>query len=147
MSLPILTFNYSNFILEFPAFNNAVAFPEATLAIYWNTGTYFVSDVSYGWLQGAQRQYALDLMCAHLVALSVIVAAGQIPGVVTQATIDKISVSLQEPPKPNQWQWWLNQTPYGQQLLALLAASIVGGMYIGGLPELSGFRRVGGVFT
>ncbi|OWK47571.1 hypothetical protein FRUB_01270 [Fimbriiglobus ruber] len=38
----------------------------------------------------------------------------------TGATIDKISVTLEPPPAPNAWQYWLQSSPYGQQLLALL---------------------------
>jgi hypothetical protein len=85
-------------------------------------------------------------MTAHLAAISVLIAAGQIPGLVQNATIDKITVGLTPPPIPNQFQWWLNITPYGQQLLAMLQVNSVGGFYIGGLPERSAIRKVYGIF-
>lgn len=143
----LLTFDVASFRLQFPAFADPVVFPDARLQMYWDMATAYVSDVgNYGWLQGTQRQLVLNMMTAHLTALSVIVAAGEVPGVVTSATIDKITVTLQAPPEPNQWQWWLNQTPYGQQMLALLKVLSAGGFYIGGSPQRAAFRNVGGFF-
>jgi hypothetical protein len=53
---------------------------------------------------------------------------------------------MQAPPAANAWQYWLNTSPYGMQLLALLQAKGVGGLYVGGLPERDAFRKVYGVF-
>lgn len=97
-------------------------------------------------LEGECRYRALTLLTAHLAALGVLIAAGQVPGLVQTATVDKVSVSLTPPPILTQFQWWLSLTPYGQQLLALLQVASVGGIYIGGLPEISAFRKVGGIF-
>lgn len=145
--MTILVFDVALFREQFPAFANATTFPTPQLQMYWDMATCYISDnADYGWLQGTCRQLALNFMTAHLTALSVIIAGGQVPGLMQNATIDKVSVSLTPPPIPNQWQWWLNLTPYGQQLLALLEARSVGGDYIGGLPELSSFRKVGGVW-
>lgn len=142
-----LVFDVAAFRVQFPAFANVVTFPDATLQMYWDQATSYVSDNgSYGALQGVNRQLALNLMTAHLTAISVIVAGGQTPGIVQNATIDKITVGLVPPPVPNEWRWWLNTTPYGQQLLALLEVNSVGGFYIGGLPELLSFRKFGGFF-
>jgi hypothetical protein len=147
ITLPILTFDVTLFRQQFPVFANATAYPDAMLQMYWDMAVCYVTDVgNYGWLQGNCRQLAINLMTAHLTALSVIVAGGQVPGLVQSATIDKVSVSLTPPPLKNQWQWWLSTTPYGQQLLALLQNRSVGGWYIGGRPELAAFRRVGGRF-
>jgi hypothetical protein len=148
MAAVILTFDVTTFRQQFPAFSNDTTFPDAMLQMYWDMAISYISDVgNYGWLQNTNRQLALNFLTAHLVALSVIIAAGQVTGLMQTATIDKISVGLTPPPLPNQWQWWLNQTPYGQQLLALLAVNITGGLYVGGLPELSAFRKVGGTFA
>lgn len=147
MSDVILTFDVAEFRLQFPAFANEITFPDAMLQRHWDMATCYVSDIgNYGWLQGRCRQLAINLMTAHLTALSVLIAAGQTPGLVQNATIDKVSVGLTPPPLRNQWQWWLSTTPYGQELLALLQTRSVGGWYIGGRPELAAFRRVGGRF-
>ena len=89
----------------------------------------------------AQQTGALSLMTAHLLGISVSANAGQNSGVVISATIDKVTVGLMAPPAGNNWQYWLNQTPYGQQLLALLSAASAGGFYVGGNPVVSNFRR------
>ena len=79
-------------------------------------------------------------MTAHLLALSVMIASGNTPGVMVAATIDKISITLEPPPAPNAWQYWLQTTPYGQQLLALLQVASVGGFYAAsGVPGRAGF--------
>ena len=142
--MAIILFDPVEFRLAFPAFANETTFPTVMLQRYWDMAICYVDDCgSYGWLQGECRRLAINLMTAHLLAISVLIAAGQTPGLVQSSTIDKISVSLTPPPLKNQWQWWLSTTPYGAELLALLQTRSVGGWYIGGRPELSAFRRVG----
>jgi hypothetical protein len=146
-----LTFDVAIFRQQFPAFANATVFPDAQLQMYWDMATCYVSAKQGYWCSCSMddcacQRLALDLMTAHLVALSVLIAAGQTPGLLQNATIDKITVGLTPPPLPNQWQWWLDQTPYGQQLLALLQAQSVAGFYIGGLPEMTAFRKWDGIF-
>lgn len=144
---PILTFDVAQFRAEFPEFANATTFPDVTLQMYWDNATCYVSDVNCGTLAGECRQLALNLMTAHLTKLSQLILAGQTPGLVQNATVDKVTVGLTPPPLRSEWQWWLMTTPYGMQLLALLQGRSVGGFYVGGLPETSAFRRVGGVYT
>lgn len=142
-----LTFDVTLFRQQFPAFADPTAFPDAQLQMYWDMATCFMSDEDYGWLNGACRQLALNMMTAHLTATSVLIANGQTSILVQGATIDKVTVTLKPPETPNEWRWWLNTTPYGMQLLTLLSANSVGGFYIGGLPELAAFRRIGGIFV
>ena len=144
----IITFDPTAFRALFPAFADATAFPDATLQIWFGWATGFISPYNSNalMLNGASRVGALNSLTAHVGALSVIVAAGQTPGYETEAQIDKIRVSLQPPPVKSEFEWWLNQTPYGQQLAAMLNVAAVGGFYTGGLPERLGIRRVGGGF-
>ena len=141
----ILTFDVTSFRQMFPLFTNP-PFSDAQLQMYWTMGTSYISDVSYGWLQGVDRQLALNLLTAHLTQLSVVLADNKLPYVIQGSGIDKINVTLTPPKLQNQWRWWLQTTGYGMQLLALLQARSVGGLSVGGLPELAAFRRVGGVF-
>lgn len=142
----IFTFDVTKFREMFPEFVNPADYPDARLQMYWDMATCYVSDVNYGWLSGNCRFTAINLMTAHLTALSVIIAAGQTPGFENQAKIDKITVSLTPPPDQTQYGWWLDTTPYGMQLAALLSAKSVAGFYIGGSPEILAFRKVGGYF-
>ena len=142
-TIPIL-FDYTYFVSQFPAFGNATLFPLSTLQMYFNNATFYVSSkTNFGALHCESRTYAVNLMAAHLVAISVIVADGQVPGIIDSATIDKLSVSLMDPPVTSEWQWWLCTTPYGQSLLALLQNRSTGGFFVGGYPALAGFIQGG----
>lgn len=145
--MAVIVFNVAAFRTAFPAFSDVAAFPNALLQGNWDSAACIIStnDGCYS-LRGASRERALNLLTAHLTALGVIIASGQTPGVMTQATIDKVSITLQAPPVKTEFEWWLTQTPYGQQLLALLQAKAAGGIVVGGLPERLAFRKVGGTF-
>lgn len=128
-----LSFDYDLFIVQFPAYSNPTTYPEATLQVYWDVATNYVSDnTNCAVLNENSQIYALNLMTAHMAYLNGLIAGGQVPGLVQSAQIDKINVDLTPPPLPNQFAWWLSLTPYGQQLYALLQVSSVGGFYIGG---------------
>jgi len=144
-----IAFDVAVFRAWFPQFANATTFPDLTLQTDFDLGTAYVSDSPCGRMPVAARTQALYLMTAHLAALDVIISAngytGQ-PGIVEAATIDKVQVTLQPPPARGQWRWWLQLTPYGSRLVALLDAQSVGGFFVGGLPERAAFRKVGGGF-
>jgi hypothetical protein len=135
----------------FPEFAANPPNTDAVIQFRWDEAALYVTTENCGDLIDARRQHAVMLMTAHLMRLAVLLAAAPAgepatPGVVTGATIDKVSVTLQPPPSRNEWGYWLNQTPYGQQLLAYLRVQSVGGFYVGGLPERDAFRKVYGVW-
>lgn len=141
----LINFNSAAFRALFPAFANTVTYPDIQVQVYWDTASAYVSNRTGGCYTGgmtlAQQTLALNQMTAHLVCLSALIASGNTPGITVGATIDKISVTLEPPPAPNQWQYWLQTTPYGQQLLALLQVASVGGFYASsGVPGRAGFQ-------
>ena len=139
-----IQFNYATFVQRYTQFNNSVKWPEQTLLLTWEEATTIISDNTASWgLTIKQRTRALNLMTAHLAALNAQAAAGEQSGLIQGATIDKISVQLTPPPitEGDQWAWWLNQTQYGQQFLALMQAAAVGGFYVGGFPTVYTLRR------
>lgn len=142
----LLTFDDAAFRLAFPEFTDEALYPETTLQMYWTQGVCYVSDYNCGWLRGDCRQQALNLMTAHIAKLAGMIAIGQNPGVITNSTIDKVSVTIMPPPVKSQFQYWLATTPYGSRLWALLSVRSAGGFYVGGLPERSAIRKVGGIF-
>lgn len=138
---PAFFYNDAEFRALFPAFSNTSTYPEIMLKAYFTQAGYYVANQDYGplaWV-GATL-FALYLLTAHIAQLGTLVAAGQTPGVTISATIDKISVGLQQAILKNQWQYWLASTPYGQQLLAMLQAQSVGGFYAPGGIGRAGFR-------
>lgn len=86
------------------------------------------------------------LMTAHLLQLRENAQSNNAqPGIVSSASIDKVSVSFQAPPTVGSWGYWLNMTPYGQQFLALSKRCNAGGFYVGGNPERDAFTNVYGI--
>ena len=142
-----IIFDIAAFRALFPAFADATKYPDATLQAFWDTGARFITN-QYGgdWCgnQGltlAQQTLALQYMAAHIVATMTAATAGDTPGFVTSASIDKVSVTNLAPPNPDQWSFWLNGTPYGTALLALLDVNSVGGFFYGAFPVAAAFRR------
>lgn len=144
-----ITLDPAAFRALFPQFADPAKFPDAALSIQFGAATGYVSADTYGDMTVGARTNALYLMLAHLMAIGVIIAQnnyqGQV-GIVTGAVVDHVQITLTPPPVKSQWQWWLNTTPYGAQLVALLQAQAAGGFYVGGLPERAAFRKVGGIF-
>ena len=144
-----ITLDPAAFRALFPQFADAAKWPDAALSIQFGAATGYVSADTYGDMPVAARTNALYLMTAHLLALGVIIAqnnySGQV-GVVQGAVVDHVQITLTPPPVKSQWQWWLNTTPYGAQLLGLLEAQAAGGFFVGGLPVRAAFRKVAGIF-
>lgn len=145
-----ITLDLVTFRALFPQFADTAKFPDQLVQLQFDMATSYISADTYGDMPVAARTNALYLMTAHLLMLGVIIATGNysgVPGVVTGSSVGDVSVTLQAPPSgTSQWRWWLNLTPYGQQLLALLQAQAAGGFYVGGLPERAAFRKVYGIF-
>ena len=135
------------FRAAFPAFANPVTYTDAQIEFWFKLASCEINPVDGCIIQGDCLQMALWLCMAHIGYLMTLAAVrpGQ-TGAVQSSTIDKVSVTFQVPPYKSGWQFWLSQSPYGLQLGALLSAKGTGGAYIGGRPELSGFRKIGGRF-
>jgi hypothetical protein len=143
------------FRVMFPMFADTKAYPDALIAMFYGVAGNFIStvDCPCNILNGESLQYALYCMTAHLMYLTYPpggtddgMGVGGGGGFVTSASIGEVSVSVAQPPMKDGWEFWLGQSPFGQQLWALLSLKSVGGLYVGGLPERTGFRKVGGVF-
>ena len=134
-----LTYIDSLFRQQVPAFASVATYPSTTVSNFWNIASNYLSTNNYGFLVDDARQYALNLMTAHLLQLNNMIASGQIPQVLTGATVDKVTVSLEPPPQKTAFQYWLSTTPYGMQLRALLMSSGAGGFYVPGSMGRNGF--------
>ena len=124
----------------FPAFADSSTFSSALLQVYWNQGCAIIENNGYGYVSNRGGPLAMNLITAHLAALSVLIANGENPGVATGAGIDKINLTLMPPPLKTQFSYWLGTTPYGQQLMANLQAAGAGGGYVPGGMGRMGFR-------
>lgn len=144
----VILFDPTEFRTMFPEYSNQTTYPDSVLQMMFDQATCVVSDCNYGWLAGSCRKLTIYLVAAHLLTIFKKTSKGwnASTGFKTASTIDDVSVQRLAPPAADQFSWWLNGSPYGQQALAILDAVSVGGLSIGGLPELLGFRRIYGVF-
>lgn len=142
-----LAFDATIFREQFPAFINPITYPTSVLEMYWGmAGCYVDNNIEAQTLLSDCLRLALNYVVAHMAYLNGLILAGQTPQIISSSTIDKVSVTLEPPPAKDNWNWWLNTTPYGQALLALLQVKAVGGLYVGGLPEGLAFRKYAGIF-
>lgn len=140
------TFDSVAFRAQFPAFTSETKYPDEQLSGYFTMATMYIYPSDWGGICGAQLQLCLNLMTAHLAWSNQLIVAGNTSAApVAGATIDKVSVSLVPPESKSAWAYWLNTTPYGKQLLALLRILSRGGGIVGGAPEGLAFRGVFGV--
>lgn len=153
MNGDIILFDYAGYISnpQFVLYSDSTYYPESILQTYWNIALNYASPVDFGDINGTQRQYAIQLMMSHIIFLTNLIntgygfgngtggSPGTIPYQLESATIDKVNVTVTPQPNPNEFEWWLGTSPFGQQLLAMLQTQTVGGHYIGGSNLRAGF--------
>ena len=129
----------------FPEFADADQYPDAQLSGYFVMAECWLGE--YLEACGECSDMLYYLLAAHLLYVAGTAASGEaVGGVITSSTVGGVSVSVQTMPIRSAWQAWLAGSPYGLQLWALLRIRAGGGRYVGGSPERSGFRKIGGRF-
>lgn len=136
----------SKFRELFPAFSDQSKYPTVTIEMKWEVATCYISDLDCGRLKSSCRQYAIFLMMAHLLYIDDCISAGIKLNPTTSVSEGKVSASFAAFPSEGSWDFWLGQSSYGQQLVALLSSVAAGGYYVGGSNVTAGFRGVGGYF-
>jgi len=136
--------NINSWRARFPAFSNL---NDAQVGIAWDMATSYIADYDNFMLSDKRLQLALDLMTAHISQIRMNSSSGGgVSGVMTSATEGSVSIGYAPPPFKNGFQAWLAYTPYGMELWALISGALAGGIYVGGKPETTAFRDVGGRF-
>lgn len=123
----------------FPEFSDPVQFPDAMIQNNITQAGCYVSTANCGDIDFKCRALMIELVSCHLIALGKamqdqaegIGTTGGVVGQISRATIGEVTVSVAVPANKNELQYWLNQTPYGQQFLALVRAK-VSPIYYGG---------------
>jgi len=138
MSIDSPVYNDANFRKQFPAFADAVRFPEAALEFAWDMGANWISQYASAWWglgSSTKRwQQAADLMGA-VVAKQLSPEGGEgndAVGPVSQAAEGSVSVSFQIPAFGSSAfsALLLTNPPYGPLLLSLLQIAASVGPYI-----------------
>lgn len=142
-----MIFDIVTFRGMFPAFADTATYPDLSITGWAAMAQCSITESCA--LHTDCFELAVYLLTAHIGTLLTRAAVGMASGVLTAATIDKVSVGFAPPPFRSGWAYWLAQTPYGVQLQAMLSVQAVGGFYMAGTrtPELGSFRRAGGRFT
>ena len=136
-----MTFNYADFRSAFQQFQ---ATPDATISVWVDLAE---NSAMASWFKGAKKaeQWLLVAHMGHM--LQGANSGDSSTGVVTSASEGSVSVSFAPPPDAKSaLQYWLSSSPYGIQLWTLLTIAGKQIQSVGGLPERSAFRKVGGVW-
>lgn len=138
------------FRAQIPFFSDPLIYTDAAIEIYWDIATMYVSNNNCGVLKDKARAYVINLITAHLFNLAEkqSVEDGEtgssLP--ITSASEGTVSVSLETPNSKNGFHFWLNQSPYGIEALALIRLKGSIGLYVGGYPVSAHYRRGNGRF-
>lgn len=139
------TLDLAVFRAGYPMFSDPTLWPDAYIQMSFDTAVLFLGSWDTCALEGDRRQTALYLLTAHILMTNgaAVLPAGSGAGVgaITQATIDKVSVTRAAPPAKGVLAFWLSGTPWGVLLWAMLKQTVAGGFYAVGRPEQAAFRR------
>lgn len=132
-------FPSDDFISEFPEFGKT-PFTRAQVSRVGVQAHRYITEWRIGFPlpNPEDRLYALFLMTAHILILrknaADEIANGDTPsgGRVKKATVGAVSVETESPNqyKSDNYDYWLSQTTYGQELLAYLENSCPAGIYL-----------------
>lgn len=130
----------------FPEFASVTAYPNAYIQRFITQATMYISTVSRI-IRDDVRVLAIEYMACHLMTLSAIDGAGNIKddngsagGVLTNASIDSVSVGYQGVIARDGFEQWIQSTPYGKMYWALLKANTPVGIHYVGSPRVFGIR-------
>ena len=117
-----------DFVMSFPEFKEM-----DNIDIFLIRAKCYITPNDYGNLSGDCRKLAIYLFTAHLLTLQKNITDGQTSvGLTASASIDRVSVSMVPPPSLGAFEYWLNQTQYGAELLALLQSKMPIPLLLGG---------------
>lgn len=136
-------FPKDDFLAEFPEFGTG--FTEAQVVRCGKAASKYITEWRNGFplKEPDDRLYAMFLMAAHLLAMrknaADEMANGNLPagGRVRKATVGAVSVETDSPNSytSDDYNYWLSQTTYGQELLAYLANAAPAGIYCNNIRD------------
>lgn len=135
-----IVFDIAEFRTQYPIFDTI---SDAVVLRAFASAEMFISNNTSDYLTEVKLKFVLYLMTAHILQIGVESAAngGGSAGIVSSTSIDKISVSFETRISKSAFQYFLNKTIYGEQILVLFSQLAAGGFYIGGSTATLGFRK------
>lgn len=119
-------FPLQDFLADFPEFDDSTKYNKSDLQRFGTRAMSHITAPAEGMpFVGKHRRYGLFLMTAHLVTLDANDADGNgsgLAGTPYKAVVGSVTVesTKQNSFNNDDWNYWLNQTKYGRELLALL---------------------------
>lgn len=135
-----IVFDIAEFRVKYPIFDSI---SDAVVLRAFESAEMFISNNTSCYLSESRLKYVLYLMTAHMLQIGIDTASndGGNAGIVSSTSIDKISVSFEARLNKTSFQYFLNKTIYGEEILALFSLWSAGGYYIGGSNATLGFKR------
>jgi hypothetical protein len=135
-----IVFDINEFRLKYPIFDTI---SDDVVLRAFDSAEMFISNNTSCYLTESRLKYVLYIMTAHILQIGIDNASngGGNAGIVSSTSIDKISVSFEARLNKTSFQYFLNKTIYGEEILALFSLWSAGGYYIGGSTATLGFRR------
>lgn len=119
-----------------PYFEDMEKYSSAALSVSLEQAQNHVSRLNLGVLKDGTRAYVIYLMAAHLQVLRDKLNKGEMTtGLPTSASVGQASITLTPPKSKDQFDYWLNLTHFGQELLFELNSLTGVGFYFGGSGE------------
>ena len=139
--------NIAEFREAFPEFSNTTKYPDGYVNRHLSVAQLYISNRNF-LLRPNVRKLAIQYMAAHLIFLETTDDNGNFvgwsdsatAGAVTSSHIGDVSVSFQPPIATEEWELWLESTPYGKMLLALLQFHKPAFFYKVGRPNPFGIK-------
>lgn len=134
-----VSLSVAEFRQQFPAFSDTTKYSDEFIQAQMNIAQLYISPEENCLVKNEILKQMIYLMTAHLVALNSNLANGSSSNVgggqIASASVGGVSVSKAIPNNRTELDYWLNLTPYGMQLLALLSMLTGVGFYMGGQQE------------
>ena len=129
--------NIAEFRYRFPAFSDVTKYSDDCVQMMLDTAQLYISPEENCLVKPEQQKQMIYLMTAHLTDINKQLADGNsgAGGQVASASVGGVSVSNAIPNNRTDFEYFLNSTGYGKQLLALLGMLSAVGLYIGGQKE------------
>lgn len=129
--------NIAEFRQRFPAFSDTTKYSDDYVQMMLDTAQLYISPEENCLVKPEIIKQMIYLMTAHLLSLNIALASGDSSagGQIASASVGGVSVSKAIPNNRTDFEYFLNSTGYGMQLLALLSLQSVVGIYIGGQKE------------
>ena len=139
-------FDVDKLLSYFPEFGNSEVYSNELLTAAGKRARFWISKNGCAQLFGEEREYAYYCIVGHLAVLTQKAMSSTDPskavpaggsagavggsGLIQSASVGGVNVSFQVPQyMKSSWDWWLAQTPYGQQYLAFLESRVPIGIY------------------